>query len=85
MNNKARLPEDENCEISLANARLIAAAPDLYEALKPLADIDIDHLGNATGEKDIEVNPDRPIIKILTVGDVINAKQAIAKAEGREE
>lgn len=33
--------EDSAVETALANARLIAAAPDLYEALKELIDMDV--------------------------------------------
>ena len=54
-----------------ANARLIAAAPDLLDALKPFADIGI-------GE-----NPDyQPMIR-LDRDAILSARAAIAKAEGR--
>lgn len=56
-----------------ANARLIAAAPDLYEALKPFASW-IDRTDS----------DDRLLVQVsgltLTVGDVRRAQAALAKA-----
>ena len=61
-----------------ANARLIAAAPALRDALKPLADWPIEHVG---GDR----LPDDRILAgldghYLTVGHVRAARAALAKA-----
>ena len=51
-----------------ANARLIAAAPDLLEALRRFADTDLTN----------------PIVRDTFGFDVLHARAAIAKAEGKE-
>ena len=64
---------------SAADARLIAAAPDLLAALKPFADVDEVEL--------IGAPDDMPIEEALhkagqpTVGDLRRAMEALAKAE----
>lgn len=56
----------------LATARLIAAAPELLEALRPFADIGVSE------------NPDyQPMIRMDRAA-ILAARAAIAKAEGRE-
>jgi hypothetical protein len=57
----------------LANAHLIAAAPEMYEALRELSEITHDlGLGDGTPDPQIEASNKK-------------ARQALAKAEGREE
>ena len=65
-------------EENLANARLIAAAPDLLAALKGCADA-----LNEAGKSFALNNPEavRPNMFEIHAG---NARSAIAKAEGRE-
>lgn len=65
-----------------ANLRLIAAAPDLLEALKPFADVDEVELIGAPNDMPIEealCKAGQP-----TVGDLLRAMDAIEKAEGKE-
>lgn len=57
---------------NLANARLIAAAPDLLDALKALVDRDFSFLDG----KMIDSS------ELITVAQVMAARLAIAKAEG---
>ena len=52
--------DNESKEMCEANAQLIAAAPDLYEALKKML----------------------PLVSGYYLQEVINAEQAIAKADG---
>ena len=61
------LPDDQAFAIQLANARLIAAAPDVTEALKSC----LNYIENTESELGIR----------LTCGDA--ARAALAKAEGR--
>ncbi len=63
----------------LANARLIAAAPELLEALRPFANIPVEAF-------DKQDKPDYPLMawnahKVM-VADVLAARTAIAKATG---
>lgn len=64
----------------LANARLIAAAPELLKLLRALADIPLEDFGWG------EHRPDQPITgwnrHTLYVRDVLAARAAIAKATG---
>lgn len=61
----------------LANARLIASAPDLAEALEPIAAIDIDHMADL---------PDDDRVLYLKggirLGDIRRARAALSKARG---
>lgn len=61
----------DKCELSsgevLANARLIAAAPDMYEALKPFAAIPLESIGTSE----------------TFGMDVLRARAALAKAKGK--
>jgi len=63
---------------SLANARLIAAAPDLLEALEPFAAMLKQHHGDLDDERPIMGIEDA----VFTVGDLRKARAAIDKATG---
>jgi len=70
--------DDTICQLGyspnmLANAHLIAAAPDMYEALQELTEITHD-LGLGDGSPDPQVEASNR-----------KARQALAKAEGKEE
>lgn len=60
-----------------ANARLIAAAPDLAEACQPLAAIDIDHMADLPDD-------DRVVYlkNGIRLGDIRAARAALSKARG---
>lgn len=64
---------------AMANATLFIASPDMLAALRPLADLPIG----------AEIEFDRDLViyknagKSVTVGDVLDARAAIDKAEGR--
>ena len=60
---------------TVANARLIAAAPDLYEALAPFA--------SAYPGEQSPVSLDEPVVCEFTMRQLKAAAAAIAKAEGR--
>lgn len=64
-----KLPYDPFCKEGNANADLIAAAPDMYEALKELFKL-------LEGDK-------APKWRAIAFYDI--AKKALAKAEGKEE
>lgn len=64
-------------EEALANARLIAAAPDLLEALWVFAEIDECGIGVMVGEREEHTAQCSECQQILA------ARAAIAKAEGR--
>lgn len=70
-----------------ANARLIAASPDLYEALKNLTAQCVEDFGDGRGG-DLPDWPDEETVcdskTALTFGDIRRAQAALAKAEGRE-
>jgi len=65
---------------SPADARLIAAAPDLLAALRVVAGIPIENFGKGDRPADILMAWDGHELK---VSDVLAARAAIAKAEGR--
>lgn len=68
----------------LANAHLIAATPDLLEALEPFAALLQSH--NDANEHGDPVQDGQPIFAIngaaITIGDLRKARAAIAKARG---
>ena len=72
---RADAPTDETCT---ANAHVISATPDLLAALKVLAAIPIG----------AEIEEDRGLVlyknagRAITVGDVLDARAALAKAKG---
>jgi hypothetical protein len=68
-------------KIDMADARLIAAAPDVYEALTTL----LDYFGGPVDVKLCELGRDAIISLPLQVrlGDLMDARAAVAKAEGR--
>lgn len=76
--------DDAGIEELQANARLIAAAPDLLEALSPIARFPIEDFAAYDDCADMRV-----IFKAndwsFTVGDVRRARAAIAKATGAAE
>lgn len=78
----ARLAGDYSEEVNASNARLIAAAPDMYAALKPFAQKQFHEVlaGNTQGDDSIlwERNG-----ASLTIGDFRCAAAALAKAEGK--
>lgn len=61
-----------------ANAHLIAAAPDMYEALQPLVDAAKHNAADA-----VEWNDKSTISIIFSIGDLRAAMSALAKAEGK--
>lgn len=63
-----------------ANARLIAAAPELLEALKPFAELLKKHHDSMSDDRPIFAIED----SIITAGDLRKAVAAIAKAEGMQ-
>lgn len=70
-------------ELSLANARLIAAAPDLLAALQALV-AGLPSFPDEPVGPDGRLGVDRKVVDV-TVGDVRAARQAIAKATGATE
>lgn len=77
----AALACGDTSESAEANARLIAAAPDMLKALRPFAEVDYEEL--------IGAPDDMPIEEALrkagqpTVGDLRRAMDAVDKAEGQ--
>lgn len=63
-----------------ADARLIAAAPELLEALRPFAELDLrpDGFDQRDDSQPIYARDN----SVITVGDVRRARAAIAKATG---
>ena len=70
----ARIPLDEQTGYRQANLRLIAAAPDLFEALKALFDCIMVHKRQGADDD-----------ASAAIAAVAAAEAAIAKAEGEEE
>ena len=62
-----------------ANARLIAAAPEMLEALKVVTDTLIEWLPRIRGQRDVE-----ELSRAYVAEQIAMAQAAIAKAEGRE-
>jgi hypothetical protein len=75
-----QVQRDRECseEEAEANARLIAAAPDLLEALRPFAELDMrpDGFDKRDDSQPIYARDN----SVITVGDVRRAVAAIAKA-----
>ena len=63
-----------------ANARLIAAAPDLLEALAPFADQARHHAADAPEWRDSDT-----VSAVISIGDLRRARAAIARATGEKE
>jgi hypothetical protein len=61
-----------------ANARLIAASPDLLEAVAPLDDAARDRSADAPEWQDTDT-----VSIVVTIGDLRKARAAIAKARGQ--
>jgi hypothetical protein len=65
-----------------ANARLMAAAPDLLEALEPFSEIDGEGDEDFGDETPVEVKFGRSTHYVLTLGDLRRARRAFANANG---
>ena len=63
-----------------ANARLIAAAPDLLEALAPFAEQAQHHASDAPEWRDSDT-----VSAVISIGDLRRAHAAIARATGEKE
>ena len=68
---------DDTQEQRVADARLIAAAPDLLEALEPFDDAARDRAADASEWKDGDT-----VAVWVTIGDLRKARAAIARAKG---
>jgi len=67
---------------TLPNARLIAAAPDLYEAAKPLADL-MSRMETGASLRSGSFIGDQYRMKDVTAADLRRIRDAVARAEGR--
>lgn len=67
---------------TIPNARLIAAAPDLYEAAKPLADL-ISQMETGASLRSGSFIGDQYRMKDVTAADLRRIRDAVARAEGR--
>lgn len=63
-----------------ANASLIAAAPELYDALEPFADVDGEGAEDFPDDARVTVTFGRTTHYALTLGDFRRARAALAKA-----
>lgn len=71
-----------------ANARLIAAAPSLYEALKPFAEHAVamlEVLGDASGPDERIVHGMMHRSANITVGDLRKARAALSQAQAQKD
>lgn len=78
-----KLPDYIKPEIAEANARLIAAAPELLEALRPFAAVMAD-IGETEADEDTFRNANRAYAKApaITVGDIRKAAALFSLATG---
>ena len=79
-----REPDDDiNCERRAADAHLIAAAPDLAEALEPFASLLQGNYSHQPDDMKLVIgNGPHDLRLTITLGDLRRARSALAKTRG---